>query len=90
MFLSTYSKTNKLSYFRLTGYDLFMLKMEMEEEGFIPHGINIGKTVLTLEDDSKFCQLLLPRCTTLKIVIGLKNIRAEHCNMIPWAYFFVN
>jgi hypothetical protein len=39
---------------RLVGYDLFMLKMEMEEEGFIPHGINIGKTVLTLEDDSEF------------------------------------
>jgi hypothetical protein len=27
--------------------------MEMEDEGFIPHGINIGKTVLSLEDDSK-------------------------------------
>ena len=38
---------------RLTGYDLFMLKMEMEDEGFIPHGINIGKTVLSLEDESK-------------------------------------
>jgi hypothetical protein len=30
-----------------------MVKMEMEEEGFIPHGINLGKTVLSLEDDSK-------------------------------------
>ncbi len=30
-----------------------MVKMEMEEEGFIPHGINVGKTVLSLEDDSK-------------------------------------
>ena len=38
---------------RLTGYDLFMLKMEMEDEGFIPHGINIGKTVLSLEDECK-------------------------------------
>ena len=35
-------------------YDLFLLKMEMEEEGFIPHGISIGKNVLSLEDDSKF------------------------------------
>jgi hypothetical protein len=30
-----------------------VVKMEMEDEGFIPHGINIGKTVLSLEDDSK-------------------------------------
>jgi hypothetical protein len=36
-----------------------MLKMEMEEEGFVPHGINVGKPVLSLEDDSKFKQGIL-------------------------------
>ncbi len=44
---------------KLEGLDLFQLRMEMEDEGFIPQGINIGKTILSLEDESMYNHYIL-------------------------------
>ena len=38
---------------KLDGVDIFVKKMEMEEEGFEPEGLDMGRPIVTLEDDSK-------------------------------------
>jgi hypothetical protein len=41
---------------RLSGINLFMKKMEMEDEGFVPIGLDMGENVgeFDQEKDSKF------------------------------------
>ena len=47
------ASTDKLSKLmtRLSGINLFMKKMEMEEEGFVPVGLDMGEAVGAYDDD---------------------------------------
>ena len=45
---------------RLSGINLFMKKMEMEDEGFVPIGLDMGENVgeFDQEKDSKFALII--------------------------------
>ena len=70
---------------RLSGINLFMKKMEMEDEGFVPIGLDMGENVgeFDQEKDSKFA---LKKYLTIFIILqaGIEG------KLLKLEYFYVS